>query len=131
MTNFRALNTLTIYSNISKIRLLIRVTHCRNTRIQMDLSKSNHFSAKEARKKGTSMWNAWVLWVFVFPHASNSILETEDNSLRRQHCIVTKSSIIDDLGSETCLWYVCFVRKTLPTRFKHNKVDIYMFKVKM
>ena len=50
----------------------------------MDLSKSNHFSAKEARKKGTSMWNAWVLWVFVFPHAPNSILETEDNSIPSQ-----------------------------------------------
>ena len=50
MTNFRALITLKI-SNIFKIRLFIRVTHCRNTRIQMDLSKNKHFSAKKARKK--------------------------------------------------------------------------------
>ena len=42
MTNSRALETLTVYSNISK------VTFCRNARIQMDISKHNGFSAEEA-----------------------------------------------------------------------------------
>ena len=48
MKNFRALNTLTSYLNISKIRVLIQITLCRNARIQMDLSKNNCFSAEEA-----------------------------------------------------------------------------------
>ena len=49
MTNFRALNTLTIYLNISKIRVLIQITLCRNARIQMNLSKNNRLSAEEAK----------------------------------------------------------------------------------
>ena len=49
MKNFRALNTLTSYLNISKIRVLIQITLCRNARIQMDLSKNNCFSAEEAK----------------------------------------------------------------------------------
>ena len=49
MKNFGALNTLTSYLNISKIRVLIQITLCRNARIQMDLSKNNCFSAEEAK----------------------------------------------------------------------------------
>ena len=49
MKNFRALNTLTSYLNISKIKVLIQITLCRNARIQMDLSKNNCFSAEEAK----------------------------------------------------------------------------------
>ena len=49
MKNFRAFNTLKIYLNISKIRLLIQITLCRNARVQMDLSKNNRFSAEEAK----------------------------------------------------------------------------------
>ena len=45
MKNFRALNTLTSYLNISKIRVLIQII----ARIQMDLSKNNCFSAEEAK----------------------------------------------------------------------------------
>ena len=48
MTNFRALDTLAIYSNISKIRLLIQITLYKNARIQMDISKNKPFSAEEA-----------------------------------------------------------------------------------
>ena len=48
MTNFQASDTLTIYSNISKIRLLIQITLCRNARIQMDISKKNRFSPEKA-----------------------------------------------------------------------------------
>ena len=50
MKNFRALNTLTSYLNISKIKVLIQTTLCRNARIKMDLSKKNCFSAEEAKK---------------------------------------------------------------------------------
>ena len=148
MTNFRALITLKIYSNIFKIRLFIRVTHCRNTRIQMNLSKNKHFSAKEARKKvpvcemlefsGSLSFPmllilSWKLKIIAY-RGSSTIPPSFKLELFYQYqmtSIVRKSSIIDDLGSETCLWHVCFLRKTLPTRFKHNKVDIYMFKVKM
>ena len=43
-----ALDTLTIYSNISKIRVLIQTTLCRNARIHMYISKPNRFSVEEA-----------------------------------------------------------------------------------
>ena len=78
MTNFQALDTLTIYSNISKIRLLIQITLCRNARIQIVISRKNRFSAEKAinyfpshweKKKGTNMWNDWLLWVFLLSHA--------------------------------------------------------------
>ena len=49
MKNFRALNTLASYLNISKIKVLIQITLCRNARIQMDLSKNNCFSAEKAK----------------------------------------------------------------------------------
>ena len=48
MTNFQALDTLTIYSNISKIRLYIQITLCGNARIQIDVSKKNRFSGEKA-----------------------------------------------------------------------------------
>ena len=41
------------------------------------------YSSHWGKKKGTSMWNAWVLWVFVLLHASNFTMETEDNSIPR------------------------------------------------
>ena len=122
--DFWALNTFAIYFNISKIRVLIQITICRNARIQMMLSKNKRFSAEKAKhytpstektKKGTSMWNAWVLWVFLLLHASNFIMGTEDNTFRgssiippssklellcqcKMNSIVTKSSIIIDFG---------------------------------
>ena len=40
MTNFRALDILANYSNISKIRSLIEIKLCGNARTQMDLSKN-------------------------------------------------------------------------------------------
>ena len=48
MKNFRDLDTLTIYLNISKIRLLDQIKLCRNASIEMDPSKNNRFSAEEA-----------------------------------------------------------------------------------
>ena len=48
MTNFQALNTLTFYSNIFKIRLLIHITPGRNAKMQIYLSNNNHFSLEEA-----------------------------------------------------------------------------------
>ena len=87
MTKFHSLNTLKSYLNFSKIRVLIQIALCRNARIQMNLSKNeakNYTPCTEKRKKGTSMWNAWVLWVFALLHASKFIMETEDNSMQRQ-----------------------------------------------
>ena len=48
ITNFRVLNTFTIKSNISKKKVLIQIALCWNARIQIDISKNNHFSAEEA-----------------------------------------------------------------------------------
>ena len=39
-------------------------------------SKKLYFSHRE-KKEGTSIWNAWVLLVFVLLHDSNFIMETE------------------------------------------------------
>ena len=146
MTNFQALNTLTIYSNISRISLLIQITLCRNARIQMDISKKNRFSAEKAinyfpshweKKKGTNMWNAWVLRVFLLSHASNFINRTKDNSIQRQlydpfiiklellcqcemtswYYIATKSSIVDNLlfpdRSLVCFFFVRKINSSL------------------
>ena len=41
------------------------------------------YSLHREKKKSTSMWNALFLYVFVFSHAFNFILETEDNSIPR------------------------------------------------
>ena len=41
MTNIRALSTLTIHSNISKIRVLIKIALCRNARMQVHLPKNS------------------------------------------------------------------------------------------
>ena len=91
MTNFRVLDTLAIYSNISKIRLLIQITLYKNAqntngyiKEQAFLSRGSNklYSSHQEKKEGTSMWNVWVLWVFVLPHAVNFIMKTEGD--RRQ-----------------------------------------------
>ena len=48
MTNFQVLETLTVYSNSSKIRMLIQIKLCRNAGIQMNLAKNNRYSIQEA-----------------------------------------------------------------------------------
>ena len=116
MKNFRALNTLASYLNISKIKVLIQITLCRNARIQMDLSKNNCFSAEEAKiiffaprkerryqymKCLSSLGLCLPPW-FQFYHGNwNCIQKQLYDSLLYQYettSIVTKSSIIDDLG---------------------------------
>ena len=160
MTNLKALDTLTICCNISKIRLLIQISVCRHARIQMDISKKNCFSAGKAinyfpslreKKSGTNMWNAWVFRIFLLSYASNFLMGTEDNSIQNSftilalpklelprqfeitfwYHIVRKSSIVDDLWVEDSP-LVCFffLWETLPKRIKFNQVDIYIFKVK-
>ena len=92
MTNVWVLNTLTSYLNIYKIIVLIQITLCRNARIRMDLSKNNRFSAEEAKnytprtKKRKRYLYVKCLnsLVFVLLHASNFVMETEDNSIQRQ-----------------------------------------------
>ena len=162
ITNFQALGTLTIYSNISKILiqinnwLLIQITLCRNARIQMDISKKNRFSAEKAinyfpshweKKKGTNMWNAWVLRVFLLSHASNFLMGTEDNSIQRQlyDSFIIYVGAALPMRNDFLILYchkelhrrwsvgprsplVCFF--FLWERLKFNQVDIYIFKVK-
>ena len=124
MKNFRALSTLTSYLNISKVRVLIQTTLCRNARIQMDLLKNKCFSAEEAenvipctekRKKvpvyemfefsrslssSLSPILSWKLKIIAY-RGSSTIPPSSKLELLCQYkmtSIVTKSSIIDDLG---------------------------------
>ena len=123
MKNFRALSTLTSYLNISKVRVLIQTTLCRNARIQMDLLKNKCFSAEEAenfipctekRKKvpvyemfefsrslsSSSPILSWKLKIIAY-RGSSTIPPSSKLELLCQYkmtSIVTKSSIIDDLG---------------------------------
>ena len=141
MTNSRALDTLTIYSNTSKIRLLIQITLCRNARIQMDISKKNRSSAEKAmnyflshweKKKGTNMWNAWVLWVFLHSHASKFLMGTEDNSKQRHFTIPSSSKLELLCQCEMTSWYYIVTKSfyLLWERLKFNQVNINIFKVK-
>ena len=47
MTNFWALETITVYWNNSKIRMF-QIKFCRTAGIQMDLLKNKHFSTEKA-----------------------------------------------------------------------------------
>ena len=154
MKYFQALNTRAIYLNISKIRVLIQITPCRNAIIQMDLS-NNSFSAEEAknyipgtekRKKvpvceilefsgslSSSMLPilSWKLNIIAY-RGNSTIPPSSKLELLCQNemtTIVTKTSIIYDLRVRD-LPIVCFLCKTLPKKLKLNEVDIYMFKVK-
>ena len=127
MTNFRALENITIHLNISQIRILIQIKLCRNTNIRMDLSKNNHFSTQEVinyisgtekRKKVlvcemfessgpllSSMLPilSWKLKKIAyrgrFTILTPSKLELFSQYLMTSwHYIVTKSFIIDDVG---------------------------------
>ena len=152
MTNFRALNTLTIYSNILKIMVLIQITLCRNARIQMNLSKNNHFSAEEPindiphtekRKKVPvceMFESSWSLSSHILPilpwklkiMAYTGSIKIPPSSKLELLCqyemtfIVPKSSIIDAWGSEILIWFVCFLCKTLLKRIKLNEVYLHV-----
>ena len=146
MTNFRALNTLIVYSNIFKIRLLIHIIPCRNTRMQIDLSNNNHFSLEEAinyiphtekRKKvpacemfefsGSLSFSMHLILsrkLKIIAYRGSSTIPTSFKlELFCQYemtSIVTKISITDDLGTEIRLWFLCFLCKTLLKRLKLN-----------
>ena len=118
MKNFRALNTLTIYLNTSKTSLY------RNTRIQINLSKNNRFSAEEAtnyiprtekRKKvpvceilefsgslssSTLPILQWKLKIKAYRGSTTSTPSSKLDLLCQHEMtfIVIKSSTIDDLG---------------------------------
>ena len=121
---FPGLEHLSIYSNISKVRVLIQITLNRNAKIQMDPSKNNRFSAEEAinyipctkkRKKvpacemlefSGSLSSpmlpilSWKLKIIAY-RGSSTIPPSSKLELLCQYemtSIVTKSSIIDDLG---------------------------------
>ena len=118
MNNFQALNTLTIYLNTSKTSL------CRNTRIQINLSKNNSFSAEEAtnyiprtekRKKvpvcemlefsrslssSTLPILQWKLKIIAYRGSTTSTPSSKLELLCQYEMtfIVIKSSTMDDLG---------------------------------
>ena len=126
MKNARALNTLTSYLNISKIRVLIQITLCRNCRIQMDLSKNNCFSTEREKnhilrieKKNKVPVYEMLEFSWSLPSSMILILSWKLKIIACKGCstippssklellcqykmtsIFTKSSIVDDLGSE-------------------------------
>ena len=134
MKNFWALKTLTVYLNISRLRVLIQIALCRNARIQMNLSKNNHFSAEEAKnyiprtKKQKKVPGceilpilSWKLKIIVY-RRSSTILPSSKLELLGQYemtSIVTKNSIIDDLGVRdlplVCLFSVQNITKKTKT----------------
>ena len=140
MKYFWVLNTLTSYLNISKIRILIQITLCGNVRIQMDPSKNNWkqkiLLLALRKERRYSIWNAWVLLVFVLLHVpilswklkiiayrgSSTIPPSSKLELVCQYkmtSIVTRSSIIDDLEvrdpSLVCLFSVQNITKKIKT----------------
>ena len=144
MKNFRALNTLISYLNISKIRLLIQITLCRNARIQMNLSKNNCFSAEDAknyiprnekRKKvpacemlefscslSSSMIPilSWKLKIIAYRDSSTIPPSTKLKLLCQYETtsIVTKSFIIDNLGVRDPLLVCLFSAKNISKKIK-------------
>ena len=140
MKNFWVLNTLTSYLNISKIRILIQITLCGNVRIQMDSSKNNWkqkiLLLAPRKERRYSIWNTWVLLVFALLHVpilswklkiiayrgSFTIPPSSKLELVCQYkmtSIVTRSSIIDDLGVRdpplVCLLSVQNITKKIKT----------------
>ena len=140
MKYFWVLNTLTSYLNIFKIRILIQITLCRSVRIQMDPSKNNWkqkiLLLAPRKERRYSIWNAWVLLVFVLLHVpilswklkiiayrgSSTIPPSSKLELLCQckmTSIVTKSSIIDDPGIRdpplVCLFFVQNITKKIKT----------------
>ena len=122
MTNFHALDTFIIYSNISKTRLLIQITLCRNASIQMDISRTvsqqrnNKLSSLALRKersyqyvKSSRFFSSPLLPIFslelkiIAYRGSFTIPSWSKLELLCQcemiswYYIVTKSSIVDDL----------------------------------
>ena len=143
MKNFRALNTLTRYLNISKIKVVIQITFSRNPRIQMDLLKNNCFSAEKAKiiflaprkerryqyMKCLSSLSLCPPPCFQFYHGtedayrgSSTISPSSKLELLCQYemtSTVTKNSITDDLGVRdpllVCLFSVQNITKKIKT----------------
>ena len=141
MKNFRALNTLTIYLNISKIKVLIQIILYRNARIQLDLSKNNKRKKvpvcemlEFCRSLSSSMLLilSWKLKITAY-RSSSTFPPSSKLELLCQYettFIIPESSIIDDLGVLDPPLVSLFSVQTLPKRLELNEVDIYMFKVK-
>ena len=122
----------------------------------MDLSNNNHFSVEEVinyisrtekRKKvlvcemldfsGFLSFPmhpnlSWKLKIIAYRGISTipASFKLEQFCQDEMTSVLTKSSIIDNLGNEICLWFACFLSKTLPKGLKLHKVDIYMFKLR-
>ena len=145
MKNFRALKTLKIYLNISKLRVLIQIALSRNARIQMNLSKNNSFSAEEAKNyiPRTEKWKkvpvcemlepsaslsspmvpilSWKLKIIAYRRSSVIPLSSKLALLGQYEMtsIDTKNSIIDDLGVRypplVCLFSMQNITKKIKT----------------
>ena len=156
MKNFRDLDTLTIYLNISKIRLLDQIKLCRNASIEMDPSKNNRFSAEEAmnyiphtkKKKKVPICEMLEYFQTLLSYMLSSLSQklkimawpAITTSLKLElfcqyvmpsrHYIVTKSSMIY-YTEIRCppLFIFLFSVQSITKRLKFNKIGIYMFNV--
>ena len=131
MINFRVSDTLTIYSN----SILVLIKLCRNTSIQVDLSKNNGFSTEKAIRyvpRTKKRKKVPVREMLDLLHASNFIMGTEkiiayrgrstiptlsklfcQYEMTSRHHTVTNSTIIDYIH----LWFVCFMQN-ITKKFK-------------
>ena len=129
MKNFRDLDTLTIYLNISKIRLLDQIKLCRNASIEMDPSKNNRFSAEEAMnyiphtKKKKKVPICEMLEYF------QTLLSYMLSSLSQKLKIMAWPAITTSLKFELSLFIFLFSVQSITKRLKFNKIGIYMFNV--
>ena len=98
------------------------------------------YCSHREKKEGTSMWNAWVLCFFVLFYHGNwreaglrllhhlSLSCFVNKVMSSWYYVVTKSSIIDDVGVQDPT-LVCMLQN-IPKILKFNQINIYMFKVK-
>ena len=141
MKHFRALNSLTIYLNISKVKVLIQIILYRNATIQLDLSKNSKRKKvpvcemlEFCRSLSSSMLLiiSWKLKITAYRNSS-TIPPSSKLELLCQYemtSIIRKSSIIDGLWVRDPPLVSLFSMQTFPKRLELNEVDIYMFKVK-
>ena len=147
-----------LFESKIRVLIQITLCRNARIQMDLSKNKHNRFSAEEAinyiprtekRKKvpvcemlesSGSLFSlmlpllSWKLKIITYRdsstiHPSSKLELLWQYKMTSWHYIVTKSSVIDDPGSEIRLWFFCFLCKTLPKRLKFNQVDIYMLKV--
>ena len=129
MKNFRDLDTLTIYLNISKIRLLDQIKLCRNVSIEMDPSKNNRFSAEETMNYIPHTEKKKKVPICEMLEYFQTLLSYMLSSLSQKLKIMAWPAITTSLKFELSLFIFLFSVQSITKRLKFNKIGIYMFNV--